>query len=69
MIVDRELMPLVRAALALARVTPLLIEHDDAEYSGPATGMDALDYEAFLSSGDPEFDWLNRAGFAGGSNA
>ncbi|MFT5797761.1 MAG: fatty-acyl-CoA synthase [Candidatus Azotimanducaceae bacterium] len=57
-IVDREFMPLMQDALALATVIPLVIQYDDAEFCGAAIATDAQDYEAFLSTGDPEFDWL-----------
>ena len=57
-IVDREFMPLMQAALALATETPRVIKYDDPEYDGALTATDASDYEAFLASGDPEFDWL-----------
>jgi len=57
-IVDREFMPLMQAALALATVTPRVIQYDDPEYDGAPTASDAQDYEAFVASGDPDFDWL-----------
>ncbi|AWZ19459.1 acyl-CoA synthase [Roseovarius sp. TM1035] len=57
-IVDREFMPLMQEALALVKVTPLLIQYDDPEFSGPEIAATAQDYEAFLSAGDPSFDWL-----------
>jgi fatty-acyl-CoA synthase len=57
-IVDREFMPLMQEALALASVAPLLLQYDDPEFTGPAIATDAQDYEAFLSTGDPAFDWL-----------
>ncbi len=57
-IVDREFMPLMQAALALASVTPRVIQYDDPEFDAPPTPSDAEDYEAFLAAGDPEFDWL-----------
>ena len=57
-IVDREFMGLMRQALALATVTPRVIQYDDPEYDGAATATDADDYEAFLASGDPNYDWL-----------
>ena len=57
-IVDREFMPLMQDALALATVKPLVIQYDDAEFTAPATATDAKDYEAFLSTGDSDFDWL-----------
>jgi fatty-acyl-CoA synthase len=57
-IVDREFMPLMDEALALASVKPTLIQADDPEFTGPETDFAAQDYEAFLSSGDPDFAWL-----------
>ena len=57
-IVDREFMPLMQDALALAQVTPTVIQYDDPEFQGPAGATGAQDYEAFLSAGDPDFDWL-----------
>jgi len=57
-IVDRELMPLMQAALALSRVKPVLIQYDDPEFDGPQSPVEAADYEAFLCDGDPAFAWL-----------
>ncbi|MEO3480690.1 acyl-CoA synthetase [Phaeobacter sp. CAU 1743] len=57
-IVDAEFMPLMRQALALANVTPLVIQVDDPEYSGPRSAFSGQDYEAFLAAGDPGFAWL-----------
>ncbi len=57
-IVDREFMPLMQEALAIAKVTPVLIQYDDPEYGGPGGAADAMEYEAFLSKGDPDFAWL-----------
>lgn len=57
-IVDREFMPLMQEALALACVTPRLIQFDDPAFDGALTATDAEDYETFLASGDPNYDWL-----------
>ncbi len=57
-IVDREFMPLMQEALAIAKVTPVLIQYDDPEYGGPGGAADAMEYEAFLSKGDPGYAWL-----------
>ena len=57
-IVDREFAPLMSEALALAKVTPQVIQYDDPEYNGPGAMDGAEDYEAFVASGDPEFAWL-----------
>src|SRR6056297_1683277 len=48
-IVDREFMPLMQEALALAEVTPLVIQYDDPEFDGAESPIDAVDYETFLS--------------------
>ena len=56
-IVDREFMPLMQEALALATVSPVLIQYDDPEYGGPRTDAEAADYEVFLTRGNPEFAW------------
>ena len=60
-IVDAEFMPLMRAALAKLSRRPQLIEYHDPEGPAAATGTEALDYEAFLAQGDPEFNWLMPA--------
>jgi len=57
-IVDREFMPLMQEALSLATATPLLIQYDDPEFAGPGIATEAEDYDAFLSTGDPAYDWL-----------
>jgi fatty-acyl-CoA synthase len=57
-IVDSEFMPLMQDALAIAKVTPLVIEVDDPEFDGARAASEALDYESFLSDGDPDFAWL-----------
>ena len=68
-IVDREFLPLMREALALATVSPVLVVYDDPEARGAGTpgasadaadaadGAGGTDYEAFLSGGDPDFAW------------
>ncbi|MCU9850491.1 acyl-CoA synthetase [Defluviimonas sp. WL0024] len=57
-IVDREFMPLMQDALALATVKPVLIQYDDPEYDGARTQFEAADYEVFLTRGNPDFAWL-----------
>ncbi|MCV2866809.1 acyl-CoA synthetase [Defluviimonas sp. WL0075] len=57
-IVDREFMPLMQEALALATVKPVLIQYDDPEYDGAPTDFEAADYEVFLTRGNPDFAWL-----------
>ncbi|WP_027258664.1 acyl-CoA synthetase [Leisingera aquimarina] len=57
-IVDREFMPLMQQALALAAATPVLIQYDDPEYDGAQVDAEAADYEVFLTRGNPDFAWL-----------
>lgn len=57
-IVDSEFIPLLRQALDFAKVQPLVIQCDDPMYDGPRSDQDAIDYEAFIASGDPNFTWL-----------
>ena len=67
-IVDSEFMPLMKQALTLSKCSPLLIEYHDFEYLD-AGNIDSdekkqehttkgIDYETFLSEGDPDFEWL-----------
>ncbi len=62
LIVDREFSGVVKEALGMAQVKPLVIDYDDPEYAADAPyskgdRIGTLDYEAFLGSGDPAFDW------------
>lgn len=57
-IVDSEFLPLLNEALALCDVSPTVIIYDDPEYVGPRIEAEATDYEAFLTSGDPDFAWF-----------
>ena len=57
-VVDREFMPLMQDALALATVDPVLIQYDDPEFTGPFATVDAIDYETFVGKGDPDYPWL-----------
>lgn len=58
LIVDREFMGLAQEALALATVRPTLIQYDDPEFTEDTPSVDALDYEAFLTTGDPAYAWM-----------
>ena len=60
-IVDRELVPLLRMALTQCAAKPLVIEVDDPEASEAARAnrLDgATDYEAFLANGDAAWPWV-----------
>ena len=56
-ITDREFSETVKAALALAKVRPLVIDYDDPSFSQSGEMLGELEYEAFLATGDPEFAW------------
>jgi fatty-acyl-CoA synthase len=58
-IVDPEFSGTLKKALALRQSTrPLLvIDVQDALYTGPSERLGQTDYEAFLAQGDPHFAW------------
>ena len=56
LITDREFHTVIEAALALLEHPPLVVDVDDPEY-GEGRAVSALDYEALLAEGDPEFAW------------
>jgi fatty-acyl-CoA synthase len=56
-ICDREFAPVMREALALAKVKPLVIDVDDKEFPQANGAISEADYEAFLAQGDPGFRW------------
>ena len=56
-IVDREFSGVMKAALALAKAEPIVIDYDDPEYSGPGERLGAVEYEDFVAAGDPDFAW------------
>jgi fatty-acyl-CoA synthase len=57
LITDREFAPTMGAALAQAKVKPLVIDHDDREHPQAGERLGSLDYEALLAEGDPGFAW------------
>jgi len=54
-IVDREFSKVTKAALAIAKVKPLVIDYDDPEYDGGGERIGSLEYEAFLKEGDDNY--------------
>ncbi|ERT20110.1 acyl-CoA synthetase [Pseudomonas putida SJ3] len=56
LITDREFHAVIEAALALLEHPPLVVDVDDPEY-GEGRAVSALDYEALLAEGDPQFAW------------
>ena len=60
-IVDREFTGPMQEAMARASVRPILIRYDDPMFAAPddmPPAAGAQDYEAFVATGDPAFDWL-----------
>jgi fatty-acyl-CoA synthase len=56
-IVDSELVPLLREALELMQgPRPVVVEYTDPTTEVAPTGL-GQDYEAFIAGGDPEFAW------------
>lgn len=61
-IIDREFSGVMKEALALAEVKPIVIDYDDQDYADdapyPKGGfIGSMDYASFIASGDPEFKW------------
>ena len=57
LITDREFAPIVKAALALAKVKPLIIDYNDPEFPQSGEALSTIDYEAFIARGDANFNW------------
>ncbi len=55
-IVDREFIPVLRAALVQCTNKPTIIEVNDSEAPSAET-LGGLDYESLLGEGDENFDW------------
>ena len=56
-IVDREFQPVMRAALEIAKVSPLVIDYNDLEFPQDNSAVSDTDYEAFVATGDGAFSW------------
>ncbi|MBL8241244.1 MAG: acyl-CoA synthetase [Bryobacterales bacterium] len=57
LITDRMYSSVISRALAITPAPPIVIDVDDSEYDGPGDRLGALEYEAFLESGDESFPW------------
>ncbi len=57
LIIDREFAPTMKAALAMTKVRPLVVDYDDPEYSGPGDRLGTIEYEEFIADGDPDYAW------------
>jgi fatty-acyl-CoA synthase len=56
-IADREFSKVVKEALALAKVKPLVVDYDDPEYAGAGERLGAIEYEDFIKDGEADFAW------------
>ncbi len=61
LITDREFAPVIKSALAQAKVTPLVIDCDDKEFPQGGERLGAIEYDEFLAGGDPDFAWRRPA--------
>ncbi|HYS44788.1 MAG TPA: acyl-CoA synthetase [Rhizomicrobium sp.] len=57
LITDREFSATIKAALALSKNKPLVIDYDDREFPQDGARLGKIDYEKFLKSGEPDFAW------------
>ncbi len=57
LIVDREFADVVREALKIAKVQPMLIDYNDKEFPQDPEPISYTDYEEFISDGDANFRW------------
>src|SRR5262249_42333701 len=57
LITDREFSRVIKDALSLAKVRPLVIDYDDPEFTGNGERLGEFRDEGFLGTGDPPFAW------------
>ncbi|MDX2309316.1 MAG: acyl-CoA synthetase [Hyphomicrobium sp.] len=57
LITDREFEPIMREALALATVKPMIIDFNDSQFPDLGKALSEVDYDKALASGDPNFAW------------
>jgi fatty-acyl-CoA synthase len=56
-ITDRVFANVVGPALAKLKKKPLVVDVDDPLYIGPGERQGKIEYEAFLKTGSPDFEW------------
>jgi fatty-acyl-CoA synthase len=57
LLVDREFSKVVKEALSRCKTKPLIVDYDDAEFTGAGERLGAIEYEDFIQVGDPNFAW------------
>ena len=60
-LVDKEFSGVMQDALKIANVKPLVVDVDDAEYTGSGTRIGSIEYETFIAQGDAAFAWQHPA--------
>jgi fatty-acyl-CoA synthase len=56
-ITDREYSNVMKQALSLCKVKPIVIDCDDPEYHGAGERIGQIEYEDFVAEGDPAYAW------------
>jgi fatty-acyl-CoA synthase len=56
-ITDREYSKVMKQALGLCKVRPIVIDCDDPEYHGAGERIGQIEYEDFVAEGDPAYAW------------
>jgi len=57
LITDRMYAGVIGPALTRLRKKPFVVDVDDPLYTGPGERLGAIEYEAFLATGRPDFKW------------
>jgi len=57
LITDREFAPVITEALTRVHRRPHVIDIDDPQFTGEGELLGDQEYEPWIASGDPEFDW------------
>ena len=56
-IVDREFASVMKKALDLAKISPLVIDYSDPEFKVEGAQIGTIEFENFVAQGDPDFQW------------
>ena len=57
LVTDREFAPIIEKALALCKKKPPVIDVLDPVFTGEGKALGETDYEAFIATGDANFNW------------
>jgi fatty-acyl-CoA synthase len=58
LITDKEFSKTIKEALTLTKLSkPIVIDYEDPEFEVAGEKLSQVDYESFIASGDPEFEW------------